>query len=83
MLLLTTHQIPAARPKLLASGVAPLLVFTVPRPMPAPSMLKSSWTAITRITPPKMAAHEIRRCVCGPPSMRVVVSAAIGLDGLM
>ena len=78
-MLLTTHHTPAPMPKLLASGVEPALTLTVPSPMPAPSMLSRSWIATTRITPPKMAAQEIRRCVCAPPpSMVVVVSKTPG-----
>ncbi len=41
-MLVTTHHTPAPMPMLLMSGVVPAFVFTVPRPMPAPSVLSSS-----------------------------------------
>lgn len=55
-----THQMPAPMPRLLAVGVLPAFVSTVPRPMPAPSKLSRSWTATTTMTPAKIAAQEIR-----------------------
>src|SRR3954452_18745036 len=73
MMPLMTHQSPAPMPMLLASGVEPALMSTVPRPMANPSMLSRNWTAMIRTTPPKMADQEMRRWIWEPPTTSVVV----------
>src|SRR4051794_296246 len=79
MMPLMTHQSPAPMPMLLASGVEPALMSTVPRPMANPSMLSRNWTAMIRTTPPKMADQEMRRWIWEPPMTSVVVvSTAAG-----
>ena len=60
MMLEITHHSPAPTPKLSPDGVLPAFVFTVPRPMPAPSRLRSTCTATAMTTPPNSAPQAIR-----------------------